>query len=424
MWPSFAWLLKDVIPAFKGQAEHDRSFTAHFCKVESSDLQIDVEEASYCWLMAIPLRLSLSRGHTSVRTLNSFSSAPSFGSHQIQHRRRGHNQVCCVSTSDHGRYLDEVALAKQPQRLEELLKVLEVQGQTIVAPDQRSGLHPLVIPLARAPAPQSDVLNSSARGETSYTCLLRWAENSAIRGMPLVCMSANAPGLSLLARSVDEYLHRALAEEDEAAKGQGGPIEESVGPSGQELYQRGSFASSPHKTMPAYLTRSAGMFMDVAEGLVNNHLRNEDLYSGLITSEWYMRPSHFPGWGRPFEFNAQLLRALQRDEEARDSARIALRMPWWTLGSGFETVRSLAKLHGDHAAVTHALSEANMTASGPLPPGVTLGKEPDLAAMDKTNEIMNKVAASEATWDAIRPALAEQYREAGQSGIADFVTAA
>ncbi len=46
------------------------------------------------------------------------------------------------------------------------------------------------------------------------------------------------------------------------------------------------------------------------------------------------------------------------------------------------------------------------------------------AAMDKTNEIMNKVAASEATWDAIRPALAEQYREAGQSGVADFVLAA
>ncbi len=79
---------------------------------------------------------------------------------------------------------------------------------------------------------------------------------------------------------------RALAEEDEAANGQGGPVEEAMGPSGQELYQRGTYASSPHKSMSAYLTRSAGMFMDVAEGLVNNHLRNEDLYSGLITSEW------------------------------------------------------------------------------------------------------------------------------------------
>ena len=59
-----------------------------------------------------------------------------------------------------------------------------------------------------------------------------------------------------------------------------------MGASGQELYKRGTYASSPHKSMSAYLTRSAGMFMDVAEGLVNNHLRNEDLYSGLITSEW------------------------------------------------------------------------------------------------------------------------------------------
>ncbi len=79
---------------------------------------------------------------------------------------------------------------------------------------------------------------------------------------------------------------RALAEEDEAANGQGGPVEECVGTSGQELYRRGTFASSPHKTMSAYLIRNAGMFMDVAEGLVNNHLRKEDLYSGLITSEW------------------------------------------------------------------------------------------------------------------------------------------
>ncbi|KAK9864929.1 hypothetical protein WJX84_001472 [Apatococcus fuscideae] len=374
--------------------------------------------------MALSLHLPLSYTHRSVRAFRQTGALSSLLTKQRQCRRSSHSQVQCITSSDHGRYLDEVALAERPPRLEQLLKVLEVQGQTIVAPDQRSGLHPLVIPLARAPAPESGVPNSSARGETSYTCLLRWAENSRVRGMPLVCMSAHAPGLSLMARSVDEYLHRALAEEDEAANGQGGPVEECVGTSGQELYRRGTFASSPHKTMSAYLIRNAGMFMDVAEGLVNNHLRKEDLYSGLITSEWYMRPSHFPGWGRPFEFNAQLLRAMHRDEEARDSARIAMRMPWWTLGSGFETVRSLAKLEGDHAAVTYALSEANMTASGPLPPGITLGKEPDLAAMDKTNEIMNKVAASEATWDAIRPALAEQYREAGQSGVADFVLAA
>ena len=35
----------------------------------------------------------------------------------------------------------------------------------------------------------------------------------------------------------------------------------------------------------------------------------------------YMRKSHFPGWGRPFEFNAQLFRRMQRNEEARDVVR-------------------------------------------------------------------------------------------------------
>ena len=33
----------------------------------------------------------------------------------------------------------------------------------------------------------------------------------------------------------------------------------------------------------------------------------------------YMRADHFGSWGRPFEYNAQLYRSLNRAEEARDS---------------------------------------------------------------------------------------------------------
>ena len=40
--------------------------------------------------------------------------------------------------------------------------------------------------------------------------------------------------------------------------------------------------------------------------------------SALITAEWYMRKNHFPGWARPFEFNAQLYDSIGRHEEARD----------------------------------------------------------------------------------------------------------
>ena len=49
--------------------------------------------------------------------------------------------------------------------------------------------------------------------------------------------------------------------------------------------------------------------------------------SALITAEWYMRKNHFPGWARPFEFNAQLYDSIGRHEEARDGVRAAA-SPW------------------------------------------------------------------------------------------------
>ena len=44
--------------------------------------------------------------------------------------------------------------------------------------------------------------------------------------------------------------------------------------------------------------------------------------SALITAEWYMRKNHFPGWARPFEFNALLYGSIGRHEEARDGVRL------------------------------------------------------------------------------------------------------
>lgn len=61
------------------------------------------------------------------------------------------------------------------------------------------------------------------------------------------------------------------------------------------------------------------MYPDIVEQLVANHLDKGDSMSALITSEWYMRPKHFSGWGRPYEFTAGLYRQLGRLEESRDS---------------------------------------------------------------------------------------------------------
>ena len=111
------------------------------------------------------------------------------------------------------------------------------------------------------------------------------------------------------------YLCRALAEED--VSGGARAVAEAAGIDGQQLYQAGSAGAS--LSLDAYLTRQAGMFPDVAERLVGNHLSKDDTMSALITAEWYMRKKNFVGWGRPYEFNALLYQRLGRREEARDS---------------------------------------------------------------------------------------------------------
>jgi hypothetical protein len=58
------------------------------------------------------------------------------------------------------KYLANVGLdGTQLANLEPLLRVLQAQGQALVAPDDRSQLHPLAIPLTCAPAPISDTPN-------------------------------------------------------------------------------------------------------------------------------------------------------------------------------------------------------------------------------------------------------------------------
>ena len=119
---------------------------------------------------------------------------------------------------------------------------------------------------------------------------------------------------------VKPHTCRALAQEDVATGP--GPIAEAAGQAGQQIYSPGDAADSLY----AYLTRKAGMYPDIVEQLVANHLNKGDSMSALITSEWYMRPKHFPTWGRPYEFTAGLYKQLGRLEESRDSVSYLLQV--------------------------------------------------------------------------------------------------
>ncbi|DBA77568.1 TPA: hypothetical protein ACH3X1_009374 [Trebouxia sp. C0004] len=312
--------------------------------------------------------------------------------------------------SDHLQYIEEVAAAVQPENLGALLKVLQAQSLTIVQPSDRSNLHPLVIPLSAHSSKDEE-------SDITYTCLLRQValSNTNDQVMPVVQMRRGSSYLTLAARNTQEYLHRALAEEDITSGP--GAIAEAAGQAGQAIYTTGNAASN----LNAYLTRKAGMYPDIVEQLVANHLQKGDSMSALITSEWYMRPKHFSGWARPYEFSARLYKQLGRLEESRDSARVALRLPWWSLSTGFEAVRQMAGLQGDASGVHRALKEQTYAANGALPPGAMPAKDDRQVLLEDAEFLMNRASAGEVSWDEIRPQLADKYRQAGLPDIAEFV---
>lgn len=176
-------------------------------------------------------------------------------------------------------------------------------------------------------------------------------------------------------------------------------------------------------SLEAYLTRKAGMFCDVSEKLALNHLKKGDSMSALITAEWYMRPGHFPGWARPYEFTAGLLEHVKRREEARDVARIALQSPWWTLQDGFVAARDAAGMTGNADDVLRVMQEQEEMANGGALKGLykTNPKSEKEKNMDQAAHLLNRVAAQETTWEAIRTELAALYEFAGLNTVAQFV---
>ncbi|KAK9834153.1 hypothetical protein WJX81_003350 [Elliptochloris bilobata] len=315
---------------------------------------------------------------------------------------------------EHARYITEVAATPHPQRLDVLLRVLVAQGLQLTSPAERAGLHPLVVPLASGQA--------AGNGTTEVMGLLRWPEGSAARGLPVVSMAPGAPAVTLCARSTDEYVHRALAEEDE--RGGPGPLAAAAGEDGGALYEAGAVRSADLRArgLGAYLTRSGALFPDVAEALCRAHQERGDSLSALITAEWYMRGSHFPGWARPREYNAQLLAGIGRDEEARDSARMALRLPWWTLAGGFAAMAALAQL-GSGAGDVQAALARQAASQGNLPPGMVAARDARQQELHEAAALLDLVSAGEGTWDAVRSPLAERYRRAGLAELAGFVSA-
>jgi len=252
--------------------------------------------------------------------------------------------------------------------------------------------------------------------------------------LPVVAASTSHPTLTLLGRSVDEYLHRLLAEEDVSAAGGSTPLAEAAGSEGKELYEKGAAEAADFAgKFNLYLIRKVGMFPDVSEQLSLGHLGRGDTTSAMVASEWYMRNNHFPGWGRPYEFAAELFNKVgKREEERRDMARCALRDPWWSL-KDIKQVMEWSELTGSASEVRYALSaEAAAKATAMVTQfGYKEPRTPQEVALEEAGRLLDIVAAGGdesagvgSSYSGITEQLAAAYSDAGLKDVANFIRSA
>ncbi|EOA17124.1 hypothetical protein CARUB_v10005385mg [Capsella rubella] len=260
-------------------------------------------------------------------------------------------RVSCCS-SGHVSFIKDVAATEPPMHLQHLLKVLQTRGETIISPGAKQGLIPLAIPLSK---------NSSG----SITALLRWP--TAPPGLDMPVVEVWRSGVRLIARNVDEYIHRILVEEDAQELTE---LYRASAEAGEKLYRKGAFAESQIDNLDVYVLKKVGLFPDLLERKVLRHFdegdhvrifyiisyptivnhscvkRLKDFFclckiSAMVTGEFYTKKDLFPGFGRPFVYYANILQKVGRNSEAKDAARVALKSPWWTLGCSYEAWQKL-----------------------------------------------------------------------------------
>ena len=100
---------------------------------------------------------------------------------------------------------------------------------------------------------------------------------------------------------------------------------------------------------------------------------------------------------------------LCRAEEQRDLALAALETPFWTLGAPLGEVMAAAQLaHIDNLRELVRAMEDKVREQQNAPPRTAR----ELATIRAT-DALDEVVRTEASWDAVRPAVAEALKDAG-----------
>ncbi|THG17847.1 hypothetical protein TEA_027572 [Camellia sinensis var. sinensis] len=126
-------------------------------------------------------------------------------------------------------------------------------GEPIISPGAKQGLIPLAIPLSKS--------NSG-----SVTALLRWP--TAPPGMDIPVVEICKHGVWLLAKNVDQYIHRILVEEDaKNSKESDNVLFHAAADAGEKIYKKGDFVASQISNLDVYLLKKvpSRILLEVAD---------------------------------------------------------------------------------------------------------------------------------------------------------------
>ncbi|GKY95243.1 hypothetical protein MPSEU_000486900 [Mayamaea pseudoterrestris] len=375
-------------------------------------------------------RLSASNRCTTTRLLASSSTSASPVENyisrlcklqQLLSRRGAPGSIGCDFKND----MVPVTLPLSNQDTPELISSMD--RATTIASDELYNLHPFLYPIAK----------SSKSG--NYICAYRdpHADNSLDdnrhQPWPIVESAAGAPGMRLLALNSEHLMRRIVCECDA----------EATDADVVELYNDGLGAGSLGKEglddpytpgaveklgygVDKYVLLRVGPFPDLYENMSKQHASKGDERSSLIAAETASRK--LPGFGSTFLSYAKLLRSFsQREEEARDAARMCLHLPLSTVGFFREDLREVAVI-----AQVADVSDPTDVALTKLKTFYDKikemeredsqhGKTLDQSIIDEVNSLVDIAALEGKQWSSVRQLVSEKLRAACYEDLASFV---
>lgn len=131
-----------------------------------------------------------------------------------------------LKSQAHADFIKKSASIDVPKRLDTLLSLLELKGETIMAPTDRKGLNPFLIPLSK---------NETTGSVLAY---IRWPTQKV--DMDLQLVRTTQTGIRLVAMGSTSFCRRMVAEMDFYSSPNSDKAIELVNREGQ-LYERGEF---------------------------------------------------------------------------------------------------------------------------------------------------------------------------------------